>query len=297
MSSKASVIYSQFEAAFDFPGPIMNLIRTANTEIYEHSLSPSAHSAFYKYETKYRLQLNVVLKGVVMGKEDKRLARIALKAFFIMHALRDLQEANDSLLYSETTFLENYPQFAGVSEIPLLTKFRNIIAVSLTLMEADNNKSKHLTIATRLSEGKRAKYITGSGQTEATTRRVTIFDKESRIASACSALLGPSKAALKLQEPAEKPTPPAPIHVPTPVPMPAPVPVKQETMYYRVEQRQERPTSIIKAVAEGLWAEQHEKRAVQEHPPVDSAFSALLQAIESAPMPPMKKQKLFCDDV
>ena len=45
-----------------------------------------------------------------------------------------------------------------------------------------NHKNHLLDIATRISEGKNMKYITGSGQTLATTRRVMIYEREGMIA-------------------------------------------------------------------------------------------------------------------
>lgn len=176
-SDDADVVYAQFEAAFEFPQCVMALIASA---IQEHYMSPSVHAAYHKFETKVRLELNAVLKGSTLNKEDKRLARIALKACFVLLALHDFEVSDTSLLYSEDVFLTHYPEFVGLAEVPLLLTFRNIIAVSLTLMEADNNKAKHLTIATRLSEGKDARYVTGSGQTEPTSRRTLIFERESR---------------------------------------------------------------------------------------------------------------------
>lgn len=189
MSVRAQLLYSKFEAAFEFQKCVMDLISLA---INEHCSSTSDFIPYEKFETKYRLQLNVVLKGSTLTKEEKRLARIGLKACFVLLAYDDYQLNNSSLIHSEATFLTNYPELRGAYGLPLLVKFRNIIAVSLTLLEAENNKSKHLIIATRLSEGKHVRYITGSGQTEATTQRVMIFEKESRLQNIISVLCDPS---------------------------------------------------------------------------------------------------------
>lgn len=176
MSFVAAYIYSQYEAAFEFPSQVMDLIKVA---ICEYQTTPSELSTNSVFEAKYRGQLNAVLKSSCLGKEDRRVAKYSLQACMVLLALHDYESQNSSLLYSEAEFLSCYPDFGRLAETPVLVRFRNIVAVSLTLMRFENNKAKHLTIATRLSEGKDARYITGSGQSLATTRRVTILERES----------------------------------------------------------------------------------------------------------------------
>lgn len=175
-SVRTKLIYAKFEAAFEFPTSVMELVFLA---IREYCEPESNTFEFHKFETKYRLWLNEVLRYSTLDKDQKRLARIALKACFVLLAWHDFETDGAALLYDEKRFLESYPEFERNAELPVLLKFRNIIAVSLTLMEADNNKAKHLIIASRLSEGKHARYVTGSGQTDATSNRVLILNRES----------------------------------------------------------------------------------------------------------------------
>lgn len=168
--------FSKFQAAFEFPCVITDFIQKV---ICDYSFSPSDLKANLKFMKNWSLKLNGVLKGSGLCPEDKRLARISLKACFVLLTLEYHESKNADILYSSDDFIANYPEFAGASDMEVLRRYRNIIAVSLTLLEADNNKTKHMDIAVRLSEGKAAKYVTGSGQTSATTRRVAIFERES----------------------------------------------------------------------------------------------------------------------
>lgn len=179
LSPTAISIYAQIQAAFDVPKILASLLRAAITE---HLQTPSNLATYAEFEHKYRLQLNTLLRDSTLSAQRKRLAKLTLKTCLVVLALRDHEASNSSFLYAdESELLRHYPEFAGVEELPLLLRFRNIAAVSLTLMPLDNNKAKHLTIATRLTEGKHARYVTGSGQTPATNRRVTILDREGRL--------------------------------------------------------------------------------------------------------------------
>ena len=72
-----------------------------------------------------------------------------------------------------------YPSFEGIDEMELhvLARFRAFMVAALQLIKAKNNKTQLIAIASMLSEGRL--YITGSGQTAATSRRVLIYDVES----------------------------------------------------------------------------------------------------------------------
>lgn len=172
-----AVIFSHLESAFDVPSVIASLIRRV---IGVHLSSPSYPPTYFVSERSYRLQLNALLRESTLSNESKRLAKLTLKACLVLLAYHDCITSGSSLLYTEAQLREEYPGFVGTEEWAVLLIFRNYLAVSLLLMVAENNKAKHLTIATRLSEGKQARYVTGSGQTPATTRRVLILEQESR---------------------------------------------------------------------------------------------------------------------
>lgn len=183
MTERAVQLLAKFEAAFEIPELMKKLIRKA---IQEHLTCPSDLAAYSSFETNCRLQLNALLRGSALSREEKRMARIALKGCLVLLAYEDHKAARSRILCNSSRMVSFYPEFATCTEFRLLLKFRNIIAVSLTLMGAENNKAKHLIIATGLSEGKQARYVTGSGQTEATSRRVLILTRESQLSQSPS---------------------------------------------------------------------------------------------------------------
>lgn len=168
--------YAQLQTAFDVPKCMQELIQNVITE---HERSPCDLTTYSDFETRHRMQLNVLLRDSTLTAQRKRLAKLTLKACLVVLAFRDYETNDPSFLYSESEMLTQYPELCNSTELAVLARFRNMIAVSLTLMAALNNKSKHLTIATRLSEGKKARYVTGSGQKAATNRRVFILRRES----------------------------------------------------------------------------------------------------------------------
>ena len=81
-------------------------------------------------------------------------------------------------------FLKAYEgRFDGMEpeEQEMLKNEANWFNVVSTLLPPSKNKGLTMQVVPRLVEGWQAKYVTGSGQTEATNRRVYIFEKEGRV--------------------------------------------------------------------------------------------------------------------
>lgn len=80
-------------------------------------------------------------------------------------------------------FLEAYPEFqhTPAEEQTNLFNTANWMAVLFTMIPAAKNKGLVLQVIPQLVEGGHVKYITGSGQTEATASRVHIYEKEGHI--------------------------------------------------------------------------------------------------------------------
>lgn len=78
-------------------------------------------------------------------------------------------------------FLAHYPEFNGLDqdEQMRLFDFANYIKFSMVLLNPKGKKAHLLDMVTRITEGKRAKYVCGGGQTAPTSRRVAIYVKES----------------------------------------------------------------------------------------------------------------------
>ena len=63
-------------------------------------------------------------------------------------------------------------------EVSLLVLFRYVMKIALLVIPPRGNKGRLLEIVTRMTEGYRKEYKTGSGQTRATARRVLIYQQE-----------------------------------------------------------------------------------------------------------------------
>jgi hypothetical protein len=108
--------------------------------------------------------------------------RVCFEAIFIM--LYALRPENSRLIHVTTSdLLNHYPEFQDVDECELniLLTFRNVMRVAQELIAPRFHKKHLLQIVTRIAEGRNQKYITGSGQTAATNRRVLIYEREGNI--------------------------------------------------------------------------------------------------------------------
>ena len=147
----------------------------------------------------YGRQLKIVLDVCKLHKvnreqESRLIYEAAMIVLLYMHILRNTNMSQPPAItfytsYSEllTVFEEQkdlHPQAAtcevSENEQRRLLTFANIMKVALLLMSKPK-KAHLLDLVTRISEGRNAKYITGSGQTAQTARRVMIFQYESGI--------------------------------------------------------------------------------------------------------------------
>lgn len=95
-----------------------------------------------------------------------------------------LTNANIKIYQSMADFLEKYSEFqsCNADEQKKLFEFANWMKYAILLIPPKYQKAHLLDVVTRLTEGQRserAKYITGGGQTEATSRRVRVYETES----------------------------------------------------------------------------------------------------------------------
>jgi hypothetical protein len=117
-----------------------------------------------------------------LKKEDER--RLCFEVAFIMLFNFHRRSHHFHLMYNSVeTFLVHYPTFRGLDETELSTllTYRNVMKVAQILIPPKNHKNHLLDLTTRIVEGKNQKYITGSGQTVATARRVLIYETEGNI--------------------------------------------------------------------------------------------------------------------
>jgi hypothetical protein len=138
-----------------------------------------------RFDLHIKLSTDIGLK--VLGsrvpklrKEDEM--RMCLEAAFIMLMISRPDSA-DSLIKSKEEMLLKYPEFSGMSEgeLRVLISFRNVMVVAMQAICPRYNKNRLLTLVTRIVEGRTKKYITGSGQTDSTSHRVLIYQRESGV--------------------------------------------------------------------------------------------------------------------
>ena len=119
-----------------------------------------------------------------LGKRNDRRKIIEIIAILFYHKKRNLPII-DSMNLDE--FKEKYRnilnpavEFERVSktDIQILLLFRNILVVFLNFYRANSNCTNLIDVVTRIVEGHRVKYITGSGQKISTTLRVYIYRTE-----------------------------------------------------------------------------------------------------------------------
>lgn len=84
-----------------------------------------------------------------------------------------------AIIYSRQNFLQEFPEFSGLlsGEIDTLCAYRNMMAVAIKVIPAKWNYNHLLDLVARISEGRKVRYITGSGATDQTKYRMIIYEK------------------------------------------------------------------------------------------------------------------------
>lgn len=117
-----------------------------------------------------------------LGKCSER--RMCFEAgFILLYALRP--EVQGLIVRDIKLLLKQYPEFEAEDvdegELDLLLSYRNVMKIAQEVIPPRYNKRYLLDIVTRIAEGRNKTYVTGSGQTPATARRVLIYMRESGV--------------------------------------------------------------------------------------------------------------------
>jgi len=101
---------------------------------------------------------------------------LLLEASFILLMASNSDVVSQFMSMEE--FLNSYEDFKYQSTVEQekLLAFRNMMVVAVKLIPPKLQKAHLLDIVTRITEGREVKYITGGGQTPATSRRVVIYE-------------------------------------------------------------------------------------------------------------------------
>ena len=158
-----------------------SVIRDSLPVIYQEiSSQPYEHADISKLG---RITVSVINEdvGFLSQKDETRLCfEVAFILMFqFVHRERIMTELNIDM----NELLEKYPEFIPLDEDEKksLLLYRNVMKVAMHIIPAKNHKNHLLEIVTRMTEGRDMKYVTGSGQTAATTRRVQIYEIEGGI--------------------------------------------------------------------------------------------------------------------
>jgi len=102
-------------------------------------------------------------------------------AFIMLFAFRP--ECREFVVSDVALFLSTYPEFAGLDEVQMKTlmDFRNVMNIAQRVIPPLHHKNHLLDLVTRIVEGRTVKYVTGSGQTFATSMRVLIYHRETGV--------------------------------------------------------------------------------------------------------------------
>ena len=126
------------------------------------------------YEDEAREALPVY--QAISKKEQRDLRGVCFDCCYILLYI-EMKHLTDDVPMED--FLTKYPEFAGIEIIDLgmLKQFHFMMSAAQKCLHPTNQKQKLLEICTHLTEGTSNKYITGRGQTAATTNRVLIYER------------------------------------------------------------------------------------------------------------------------
>jgi hypothetical protein len=108
--------------------------------------------------------------------------RICLDAAFVMLLLYRQYAPQMAVRHAEE-MLQLYPEFLNIhgDELKCLMTYRNVMNVAMQCICPRFNKNRLLVLVTRIVEGCTKRYVTGSGQTDQTSCRVLIYERESGV--------------------------------------------------------------------------------------------------------------------
>lgn len=117
--------------------------------------------------------------GVDLNRKSESFLLIEAVAITIV----GLRPEGGELIHDMSSFLQEFPEFSGLSveEKNALLHYRNMMKVAIQVIPAKWNYNHLLALVAKISEGAKAKYVTGSGATDQTKYRMIIYEKVSGI--------------------------------------------------------------------------------------------------------------------
>eukprot|EP01038_Epipyxis_sp_PR26KG_P008210 gene8210-11110_t len=164
---------------------LKNATREFKPDLTKYNFNPSPHA-----QKQNNNSFNGTSSTKNEGKDIIKKAKLIVRVTFVIllshqpirHELDYDQEQMTTEYYDIKEFAEllSSNTEADREEMKYLLNFRNALKLALNVIPARLNKQVLLKIAAKL-EGSSHEYVTGGGQTVATTRRVIIYEKEGRI--------------------------------------------------------------------------------------------------------------------
>jgi hypothetical protein len=158
---------------------LLDILKTSIPVMSENIAKNHIHDIKIKMATDIATSISGENYGRLRSDDERRLCFEA--AFVMLFALRS---ENDNLIYKTVEELKfYYPEFHDCKDVELgvLLTFRNVMRIAQELIQPRYHKKHLLDLVTRITEGHMQRYVTGSGQTLATKRRVTIYQREGNV--------------------------------------------------------------------------------------------------------------------
>jgi hypothetical protein len=103
--------------------------------------------------------------------------------FVVLHLIQHVIPHNFLKYQDINSFLSAYPRFVhyDVEDVNTLCRVANWMNILFHIIPANRNKGLILAAVTKFVEGRGVHYITGVGQTKATSDLVTIYQTEGNV--------------------------------------------------------------------------------------------------------------------
>jgi hypothetical protein len=145
-------------------------------ELYTEAVNEYVRTGRVKELDFFNIAVSIKLDLNYLNKEGRLMYTLWV---ILLGAMRSTY-SNEYKYPTMQSFLTAYPEFAveDDSERNNLWQSANWMAILFTMITARKNKGLVMQVIPKLIEGWEAKYVTGSGQTKCTARRVHIFEVE-----------------------------------------------------------------------------------------------------------------------
>lgn len=152
---------------------------TEISEINDADVLEQLATSFAQYAANELLTEEYIVAQLKLQYDKSKFSPTLLLS--ILHLIKPLWPSGSSKYGSMSEFVIAYPNFADleIQEKVILMEEANWMNKLFLILPAKKNKGITLAVITKFIEGIEKRYVTGSGQTAATQRRVDVYERES----------------------------------------------------------------------------------------------------------------------